>query len=915
MSYVSYNSQKIIPAPLVNIRREWIRTEDGSRAGQRLLITLTGSFVSGKGGLYDGSGYPPDVPAKRHCFSDILDKQDELQDLFNNTDYAWFEIMPDPEDTATPTKYIAKVVSTDFPEDLWVETCEYTVELEAQIANTTNDYEVVSDYDENWELRYNETPDNTYTLTHNVQCTSREQYIVAISSIRNGWIKAYDYVNGVLGGTGIDNTIVQGDPGFALSASFDGYNHVLTQNIDEYSGVYNISETWLMCTNPYTEEQQVDVRWERDTPESEPDTSVTVSGTITGLRQDDGSGYADASARWAVVEPTLYSTANSATPGVTLIQTPKSTQVTTDEINRVINYSYVYDNGSTDYRHNQTSTVTTGDGDCNRITVVVSGVVTGIKDESSTPAVTAWDNAIAQWPTIKTALPTDASDAYTVFGGSGSLRTGTVNKREIYDEYLGTISYEYTYHDWSTAYIHEQTITSAYNKVEDRGNVSVSGTITAWCADGYGAAVGALPTAAQAYTTGLSYYSGTGTLSSDPVSSNIAYNEYRRQVTYTYDFDDKDNDADEDITYTVRNDPAQCGYQLGTIAGTIIGKGTGSVDRYTNAETVFNSTYYTADPSLISDYLPGAKFVTKSVSYNEFNGRISFTYEYSNQANSYMIDETITTNYDPGDCGYATLTQSGTVTGYCTGGSGTAIANADAGLLTVSAPAGAGTRVRSSVARNENQGTISYTYEYSERASPYTIDSTMSETERLDQRGKTRVYSGTVNGTCTGNPPTPGTKYANAVAGWASHEPTLNPGSNWVRLSKTVGHNEFQGIITFNIEYREKSSCVTNAIEESITITNEYPTDIFAIVAILGGPSNIQDKDGTTVARKTISIDVRGEPNTTCALDNSTFDVETLIDSAAPSADVVVVERNTDSWNPRTGTYNRTKAWVYANCS
>jgi len=920
MSYVAYNSQKIIPAPLVNIKREWRRTEDGSRTGQRILITLSGKFVSGKGGLYSGSGYPSDVPADRHCFKDILAKQESLQELFDNTDYQWLEILPDPEATATPTKWVVKVLNVDFPQGQWVETTDYIVQLEAQVGDTTNDYDTVVDYDETWELQYNEDPNDTYNLVHNIHCTSQEQYVVALASIKDGWIKAYEYVNDTLGGSGIDNTIVQADPGFALAVTFAGYNHVLTKNIDEFSGVYNIQETWLMSETTYSEDQQIEVVWNRDTPESEPDTTVSISGTITGLRNDAGTGYANAQTRWTVVEDGLYSQANSITPGVTIAQTPKTKSVTYNELDRTINYIYTYDNTSADYLHDQTITVSTSDGDCDRITVDISGTVTGI--ENDVAGTSAWDNAQTGWAASKGDLYTNADGAYTLYGGAGTLRTEPSESREGYNEFNGTITYNYSYHDWADAYVHNQTLSTNYDKTSDRGTVGIEGNIVAWCADGYSAALSYFQSnwgVSNAYAAATSYYVGNSSLAAYPRTTRVSYNEIDRQINYNYEFDDFDNSADEDITYTIETDQAQCGYNLGRIDGSITGKGDGISSGWTNANTAF-AAYATADPSLISTYLPGAKFLSKSVTYNEFNNRINFTFSYTDQSNSYVIDETVTRTQDPSDCGYEGIIQTGTVTGFCDDGTGSAYDNAVIGLAAITTPSGVGTRMRSSVGHNENRGTIQYTYEYTSRAEPYIIDQTITENTELVSKGRRATYTGTVIGLCTGNPPSAGIKYTNAVTGWAVHEPTIDPttdigGANWTRTMRSVGRNEKQGVINFSLEYSEHSLCLTGALSESIQIAIEEPSDIFAIVSILGGPSVIQDKGGTSVARKTITIDARFEPNSSCAITGEPSATESIIDSAEPSADVVVVERNTKNWNPRTGQYNRSKTWVYADCS
>lgn len=478
MSYVSYNSKKIIPAPFVQIKPDWIRSADGSRIGRTLIITLTGSLIVGRGGLWSGSGYPADDYSLSRL-EDLLAKQQALRDLFA-TDYAWFEIKPDPEATSQATKWIVKVVNMEFPTSQLVQHSQYVITLEAQLGDTTDDYDMISDYDETWELSYQEDPEDTYVLTHNITCSSKEQYVVATTSVTEGWKKAQAYATNQLGGSGVDNTIVQQDPGFNLSSSFIAYNHVIDSTIDEYSGIYTIRETWKMSSTVTHKTKTINVDRQRDVPVDEPDIIVSISGSVVGFKTVDGGGYTTAKNEFTLnVAPDLYSDANSLVTDDTLRTNPKSRSVVYDEIHRRVDYTYVYDNGADEASNDKTVTISESEEICGKITAVVSGSIRGVK----TLTQSAYTNALSVWNAFKSTIESEATTVYTEYGGTDTLQ-GPSHISVSYNEYNGQIGYSYTYNDWPVPYMAEETITTREN-IAERADIQVyNGTVKGFCNDG-----------------------------------------------------------------------------------------------------------------------------------------------------------------------------------------------------------------------------------------------------------------------------------------------------------------------------------------------------------------------------------------------------------------------------------------------
>jgi hypothetical protein len=910
--YVAYNGTKIIPGPFVKFTTEINRTEDGQKVGKNLVATLTGRFLHGKGGAtHTGPGYPAD-DYSLCSLDDLLSKQQDLRNLFA-TDNMWFEIQPDPEATAQVHRWVAKVRSIDFPEGLLNPVCDYTVTLELQHAT----WDGIQGIEETWELTEQDSPRDTYSLIHKIACTSREEYDTVGASVTDGWKKALDHIVASLGGMGIDGGIVYNDPGLDLSVAFTEYNHRVTKVLDEANGKYNITETWIMSEDAYTEDQTFSAEYDRDGPGGH-NWKIGVEGTITGLDTGDvAADWATVTSRWNSVKSGLFASlsdilAETGSPTVTLRTEPSSKRVTHNQPDRVISYSYTYDEGTTNCNEDISVTVSKNETDCDVWSVTVEGTITGHRDGTDT----AYTIALACYGALD--IDTLANTAYTNSGGVGTLIGPNISTIR-HNEYNGVVGFSAVYHDRATVYRHEKTISSQFTRDNDVTTVTIEGTIGTDCGGTWGDVTTELAAMdmATAYLEANALYAGYHALCEFADSYSSTRNEIGLTANYSYTFsDDKECSADVSQSVTVKQDPENCGKQLVTVDGSVTGRRTTSATPWTNANTEYTTNHSESDiETLIAAYVSGTTYrQAKSVTYSERSFQISYNYEYTNQG-AYKKDETVTEAWGE-ECGTLRITQEGTITGLCTGAAGSAYSNANTGYGSVSDPSGAINQVRQSVSRNEERGTISYSREFDDRSNPYTIEYT--DTTREDNTGcyKTVIIDGSVQGICSSN--VAGSAIVNADAGFGSLSlsPSTSSATGWWLKSQSVGRNTFSGKITFSYEYAEKSACITDAISESVEVSDEAATDVFAVVNVLGAPAVIQDKGGTSAKKRTITIQVQIAPDcTTCTAGiGGGPDVSSIVNGAEPSAAVVLVASDTTSWNPRTGRYTRSKSWVYGDC-
>lgn len=177
-------------------------------------------------------------------------------------------------------------------------------------------------------------------------------------------------------------------------------------------------------------------------------------------------------------------------------------------------------------------------------------------------------------------------------------------------------------------------------------------------------------------------------------------------------------------------------------------------------------------------------------------------------------------------------------------------------------------------------------------------------------------------------------KYDNASGFWDCVKPKLpgraslvgNVNINPQVLSSNVGHNPTRGIINYSYTYNNRPcNFITGSLLENITVSDDNPTDVFAEIMILGrsfGPI-LQDINTVTSNRRTVNISAIMGPTTQCsdlvAAINSKPDITSLLctlQSDISGANIKMFKsQDQESWDIKTGQYNRTVQWTWNQCS
>ncbi len=136
-------------------------------------------------------------------------------------------------------------------------------------------------------------------------------------------------------------------------------------------------------------------------------------------------------------------------------------------------------------------------------------------------------------------------------------------------------------------------------------------------------------------------------------------------------------------------------------------------------------------------------------------------------------------------------------------------------------------------------------------------------------------------------------------------------------LELSIARNPINGVISYSYTYDTRpSNCIAGAKSESIQIIDNHPTDIFAIIPILGRAAGPILQSINTISEKsrTLSIEAVMTPISGCgisALTGAKPNVQGLIDLVRPVANQVFVSQNGESWDVKNARYSRNVSWVY----
>lgn len=189
------------------------------------------------------------------------------------------------------------------------------------------------------------------------------------------------------------------------------------------------------------------------------------------------------------------------------------------------------------------------------------------------------------------------------------------------------------------------------------------------------------------------------------------------------------------------------------------------------------------------------------------------------------------------------------------------------------------------------------------------------------------------------NVPLTDTKYHAASGYWACVRPkllgrakiasrgTATRDINPLATTFNVAHNPTKGTISYSYQYDDRPcNYVTGALSETIEVSDIYPTDIFASITIPGraaGPI-LQDINTVTSHRRSVNINIVMPTSNGCSSITGIFnkpssEIEALLcaleTQLSTQAGQVFKSSDSDSWNPKTGRYNRSVEWTLGYCS
>ena len=358
----------IRPTPFVQISTNTLKNKQGS-FGVTYSITLTGTLLPDEGsplaldpqtdapyaylspgsvsssnkltgpyGVFDSTplsaqSRPPRQQVKNRFASALLSKQRALRALFAQ-DGQRIEIT-DIFDQVGATVYCnPRVQSVSFTEGNYINKCEYTIVLEADVLlrgvgadsyldaegtlagsgdpvgriNTAMPLEdfiqdsgtaFLENFDENWGLEADEQQGESidsprsYRISHSINATGKTFYKEDGTLSKPAWQQARDFVQrrlaqqpsgdypnlaGIIGSGTID-----------LISAYRGFNHVRTEQINETAGSYSVTENWILSSGLSNE----NYRMTTATSNTDPFVNVNIDGTIKGMSELSPSGLGD----------------------------------------------------------------------------------------------------------------------------------------------------------------------------------------------------------------------------------------------------------------------------------------------------------------------------------------------------------------------------------------------------------------------------------------------------------------------------------------------------------------------------------------------------------------------------------------------------------------------------------------------
>lgn len=309
--------------------------------------------------------------------------------------------------------FYPEVESISFEEGTYTDFCRYTINLitpmlfdnagnaldfnsfwgyerERNLSNQVLRYHI-EDYSDTWSIEVDDSTGRTpnsippnnpagyayviprnYRVTRNISATGKTVY--KYDKRYEAWEQARGFIKTEIlkeqTGGDVDPTVssqIGYFPGYLqdstfgsglleIPSNFTAYNHVRSENIDKTGGVYSLSDTWILCSEPAMESYDISVSSSSESPII----SVSINGSIKGLSQNNAdqyinnNKYINALSKYNTItgdfgiNSTIYKRARNIT-SVVLNTVPANFSMTRNELVGEINYNITYDNRPTTF--------------------------------------------------------------------------------------------------------------------------------------------------------------------------------------------------------------------------------------------------------------------------------------------------------------------------------------------------------------------------------------------------------------------------------------------------------------------------------------------------------------------------------------------------------------------------------------
>lgn len=647
------DGKRIIPAPLIQIAKNYTDTGDGRPLSHLNTITLNGTILPNHGspnssGTFwtaaTGTPGSQNFASSNDKFGAILNKQEYLKELFKNPGQV-FEYAPD-DGSATVSGHI-RVANLNFEQGQWVDKCNYSIGLEVEILNRVGSSG--ENYGDFYNYHLTQASDNisitepddgshAVNINHSLSAAGRAFYQASgvLSGGKEPWENARDWCQTQLYST-FSSLIIN-------TTGKVRYNVKSTESIDRWAGTYSISQSYTINANNLNYVHNYDIQ--KSVTRSQVDDldqgqllteNITVNGSVVGLYSSGNSP----TGKLAIARDVFYGTIESGisySAGLSSGHLYTSKSVGESTSNGTLNYSYNY----TNYPVGHTYTHVFNVNDSKVSNGLSSANIAGtIKYNTSAGVATGiFLSATGVWNTVKAGIK---AQAQAIVGAT--LCTEPVNLTINFDKSNASVGYSATYNyvtadnpsaanyiDTYEVTLNDGGLTYPVTTISPNGTVSVVGSIVGLSSDGQSDQRYANAVARWAVVKPLLITRATGLILSTGITPRVtqrseAYNRANGTINYSYTFTTKligtAGIANEDITIDISN-PRDV-YAIQIIPGLTGGPIIQNINTRTEARLSITANF-TLDPgvatsvgdtrfnTIISPYVPVTGFVDANTS-------------------------------------------------------------------------------------------------------------------------------------------------------------------------------------------------------------------------------------------------------------------------------------------------------------